>query len=78
MQLTRQGVRNLNGPKLDGHNHNGRRDVTCPHYRNPHHPTVRERRIKYLDNQYGETVEQLTDVYLCTACGEERFTGEER
>lgn len=70
--VTRQGVRNLNGPKLDGRNHNGR-SISCEHYRNPETPTLPEMRIVNVD-----TPEQkLVRVHLCAYCRELRFTDEE-
>lgn len=76
--LTKQGVRDLNGPGMNGRGHNGHSGISCPHYKNPHHPTVRERRLKNIPDAFGVVSEQLVSVYLCTGCGEERFNGEER
>lgn len=80
--LTRQGVRDLNGPDMNGRGHNGHRAVTCPHYKNPHYPTTRvKRRLGedergLCDDEFADAV--TIDVYVCTGCGEERFTGAER
>lgn len=62
---TRQGVRDLNGPKLDGRGVNGHRAVTCPHFVDPSHPTTR-------------TTRGGNDVYVCNGCGEVRYTEAER
>ncbi len=35
VKLTRQGVRDLNGPRLNGTGYNGRRDTTCMHHKAP-------------------------------------------
>lgn len=35
VNLTRQGVRDLNGPHGNGTGYNGRRDATCMHKRDP-------------------------------------------
>lgn len=77
MTVTRQGVRNLNGPRMNGSGYNGRRGVTCPHYRDPHFPTQRCREVIAHD-EGGVQVIGETSVYRCTACGEVRFTGDER
>lgn len=76
MNLTRQGVRNLNGPAMNGRGHNGKKP-SCPHFRNPHLPTRRERKVGY-ETRDGQTVEVARDVYVCAYCGEERFTKAER
>lgn len=57
--LTKHGVRDLNGPKLDGR-YNGRR-YTCGHYRDPSMGTTIMTRI------------DGTKVHCCAECGEERF-----
>ncbi len=35
VKLTRQGVRDLNGPAANGAGYNGHRSTSCPHHRDP-------------------------------------------
>jgi hypothetical protein len=70
-QLTRQGVRNLNGPKLDGR-YNGRRTDICPHKRSPDYPVTRSEGVRPVELDGIETLKKVS-IYLCSACGEERW-----
>lgn len=73
--LTRHGVRNLNGPNMDGRNHNGR-PASCLHYKNPELPTYPQERVIAVVANGGPT-SRLVRVHHCSLCGEARFTDEE-
>lgn len=73
MQLTRQGVRNLNGPLMNGHGHNGNASVTCPHHRDPSFPVERRDLIVSAEHGYTKTV----NAYYCTGCGDKRWDDSE-
>lgn len=62
---TKQGVRNLNGPKLDG-KYNGR---TCSHYQTEHKHELRASTYQ----SGGKTKESVRSVKVerCLACGAE-------
>ena len=70
---TRQGVRNLNGPRMDGRNHNGRASASCAHYKSPDMPTYPQERVMPVTTEYG-TVERVVRCHHCSICGELRFT----
>ena len=71
-RLTGQGVRDLNGPAMDGR-YNGRRHSNCAHHRNPHYPVYREDALRMVEDVEGGTREKKVSVYKCTSCGEERW-----
>ena len=73
--LTRHGVRNLNGPKLDGRNHNGRA-ISCAHYKTPDMPTYPVERVMSVEVE-GRKVTKMVRAHHCSSCGELRFTDAE-
>jgi hypothetical protein len=74
MQLTKQGVRDLNGPQMNGRSYNGRKDG---HKHNPDSPyrTEFEERIVMEPVAYGciETIKRVK-VRYCAFCNEELST----
>ncbi len=66
-ELTRHGVRNLNGPLMNGTKHNGK--VRCPHLRAPDLiPTFMQPTTEVVDGV-------VTTKYssFCTRCGVKVF-----
>ena len=72
VELTRQGVRNLNGPKMDGR-YNGRRHANCPHHKSPDYPTFRTDTVREVEVEEGYKKLKKVSVYYCSGCGEERW-----
>lgn len=83
--ITKQGVRNLNGPRMDGHDHNGRKSVSCAHYSNPHLPTYVQEKVMLvtrlvrddLGNERPDTRERIVRCHHCSLCSEMRYTSED-
>ncbi len=70
---TRQGVRNLNGPNMDGTKHNGR-SASCAHFRAPDLiPTVVRSNTEL--HSASLTLEIVYSTY-CTGCGVKLFDNE--
>lgn len=67
-QLTKHGVRDLNGPHLNGRAHNGRAK-SCPHFRVLDYPTERVEELREVDG-----VTKSVGVHRCTGCGKDRWT----
>lgn len=79
--LTRHGVRNLNGPQMDGRKHNGRR-ASCAHYKSPDLPTYPLESLQLIkrtdpDTGLSHTQEKLVRGHYCSMCDELRFTDAE-
>lgn len=73
IESTRQGVRNLNGPLLNGTKYNGRK-VSCPHWRAPDLiPTFMQPTTELVDGI--ATTKYST---FCTGCGVKLFDNGER
>lgn len=68
-QLTKHGVRDLNGPQLNGRNYNGRQSTSCPHYRALDYPTYRVEELRQVDG-----VLKNIGVNKCSGCGQDRWT----
>lgn len=77
VQLTRQGVRNLDGPRMDGMGHNGNRSVTCPHHRDPAFPVERRDLIVEVPDAFGALEMKTVNAYYCTGCGDKRWDDSE-
>lgn len=74
MRLTSQGVRDLNGPHLNGSGYNGRRSASCPHYRSPDVPVERrEEVVEVRDPDTGYRDVRTVNAFYCTNCGERRW-----
>lgn len=74
--FTRHGVRDLNGPNMDG-KYNGRRFKNCGHHRNPSMATyVDERVMPVVELIEGTevTTDKKVRCHVCITCGEVRFT----
>lgn len=80
MQMTRHGVRDLNGPKMDGR-YNGRQ-IKCDCHRDPRVPTYSVEELRPVpfmatDHEGNETTmnkRELVRVYYCQICNVERFS----
>lgn len=59
IKLTKHGVRDLNGPRMDGHGHNGK-EPSCVHFKAPDTATYSERTHRGKE-------------YRCSLCGEVRW-----
>lgn len=70
---TKQGVRDLNGPSLNGKGHNGNRAAGCPHNRDPGYPTTPRQQMRSHKRSGLPPIIALTTVYYCDGCGEERW-----
>ena len=73
MSFNHQGVRDLNGPQLNGRNYNGRRGASCPHFRVKDFPTYRVEELREVPTDYGN-VTKMVGVSKCTNCDQERWT----
>lgn len=70
-KLTRQGVRDLNGPLGNGRGHNGRLS-SCPHYRSPDMPVYRVETLRTTGHGTdGRTVKVM--AYHCLHCDAHRY-----
>jgi hypothetical protein len=62
--LTKHGVRNLNGPHMNGTGHNGK-SPSCPHWKAPDLPVYRAEGPRGTECR-------------CTMCGESRWLEKDR
>ena len=72
----RQGVRDLNGPRLNGTGYNGHKSATCAHHRAPDlTPTHIERRTE-LVTKAESTAVKIRWFTCCSACGVDLYENE--
>jgi hypothetical protein len=71
---TRQGVPDLNGPRLNGTGYNGHKSATCAHHKAPDAtPThITERLVATVDNGIA-VLYQTKRFTCCSACGVELY-----
>lgn len=74
VRLTKQGVRDLNGPAMDGR-YNGRNSSTkCLHHTNPDYPVERrEEMLTVKDLSAGFCDVRRVSVFYCAGCGARRW-----
>lgn len=69
VEITKQGVRNLNGPRADGSGHNGKR-ASCPHFRAPGIvPTYKAPELVTRPNAAGDERVVSVMASYCSGCG---------
>lgn len=68
-KTTKQGVPDLNGPRMNGSGYNGRRSASCAHHKAPDiTPTTRIERMITRDGAI-----QLVSFVHCLECGAELY-----
>ncbi len=72
VNLTRQGVRDLNGPNANGTGYNGRRDATCMHKRDPQAVAKYTKPVLVVETK-GEKRGMIVTKYMscCMVCDTE-------
>jgi hypothetical protein len=68
--LTKQGVRDLNGPRMNGAGYNGHKSSTCPHHRAP--DTTPTHIIERMVSDDGLAV-RTGRFTCCSVCGDEIY-----
>jgi hypothetical protein len=68
VKLTRQGVRDLNGPRFDGTGYNGHKSASCAHHKAPD-ITPRHTLIKTVTDARGFPKDIRYDC--CSICGDQ-------
>lgn len=68
VKYTRQGVRDLNGPRMNGTGYNGHRSTTCPHHRDPQSVPQYTRSTMSVDDKGFPVTLYAT---CCSLCGSE-------
>lgn len=73
-KATKQGVRDLNGPRMDGSGYNGHKSATCAHHRAPDAtPThVVEKMVALVDNGLS-VLYRTARITCCSVCGVELY-----
>jgi hypothetical protein len=76
-RLTSQGVRDLNGPELDGASYNGRAEG---HRHNPGSPVLAHDELRVVTREHANGTFYQTEkeirVYRCLFCNAELYTSE--
>lgn len=69
MQVTKQGVRDLNGPRMNGTGYNGNKSASCTHHRAPDlTPThTIEKHVKDDSTPSGFAMKAFKHCLLCGA-----------
>lgn len=70
MHETRQGVRDLNGPRMNGTGYNGHKSATCAHHRAPDLTPTHVMQRATVD-ELGHPVTK--NMVCCSVCGAELF-----
>lgn len=73
--LTKQGVKDLNGPAMRGSGYNGSKTATCPHHRAPDTvPTHETSRIVRVEAKDGVPEDYKRAFFVCCSnCGSELY-----
>lgn len=67
LKLTKQGVRDLNGPRMNGASYNGHKSATCVHHKTPD-LTPKHTLIETVADELGMPADKRYDC--CSLCGE--------
>lgn len=74
MQTTKQGVRDLNGPRLNGTGYNGHKSATCAHHKAP--DVVPTHVVEVFELVAGKALPETVRYTHCSHCGVRLFKNE--